>query len=65
LTRVHFLRRIRHTQDTWVHCGRPQTVVRSTETLALVTCRLCARYVAKGLAYGFREATPGDVPSRQ
>lgn len=60
MTRVHYLRRIRHTQDTWVHCGRPQTAVRSTERVALVTCRICARYVAKGLAYGFGGATAPD-----
>lgn len=59
MRRTHYRRTIRGTTDAWVHCGRPLAPCRSTTQLALVTCRICAAYVAKGVAYGYRESQAG------
>ena len=55
MPRRHYRRVIRGTQDAWVHCGRPLARVQSTRRLQDVTCAVCRRYIAKGLAYGYRE----------
>jgi len=60
--RMHYARTIRGTRDTWIHCGRPLDRVRSTTRLAAVTCQICARYIAKGLAYGYRESSHEETP---
>ena len=53
--RLHYRRVIRGTQDAWVHCGRPLARVQSTRRLQDVTCTVCRRYIAKGVAYGYQD----------
>lgn len=50
---VHYLRTIQGGRGTWVHCGRALATVAATRQLDAVTCVVCARYIARGRAYGY------------
>jgi hypothetical protein len=59
MKRVHYLRTIRDCEAYWVHCGRPVATTTATRRLEDVTCQVCRRYIAKGLAYGYQPHEEG------